>query len=54
MYYVNAYYDVIDEFITVYNFLNMALSSMLYVINDVISQFRCSKIIHFPLLFFLT
>ena len=32
MYYVNAYYDVIDD----YNFLEMALSSMLYIINDVI------------------
>ena len=31
MYYVNAYYDVIDDFITIFNFLEMALSSMIYI-----------------------
>ena len=33
MYYFNAYDDVIDDFITIYNFLEMALSSMIYIIN---------------------
>ena len=42
MFYFNAYYDVI-EFIAIYNVLEMALSSMLYVINDVI---MCSSIIY--------
>ena len=50
MYYVNAYYDVIDDFITIYIFLVMALSSMIYIINDVI---MCSNIIHFPDIYFL-
>ena len=36
MYYVNAFYDVIDAFITIYIFLQMAFSSMIYIINDVI------------------
>ena len=36
MNYVNAYYDVIDDFITIYNYLKMALSSLIYIINDVI------------------
>ena len=36
MYNVNAYYDVIDYFIPIYNYLKMALSSLLYIINDVI------------------
>ena len=49
MYYVNAYYDVID-FIAIYNDLEMALSSMLYIINDVI---MCRSIIYFPGFFFL-
>ena len=42
----------IDDFITIYNFLEMALSSMIYwyIINDVI---MCSNIIHFPVIFFL-
>ena len=31
MYYVNAYYDVIDDFINIYNFLEMAFSSMIYI-----------------------
>ena len=30
MYYVNAYYAVIDDFITIYLFLEMALSCMIY------------------------
>ena len=51
MYNVNAYYDVIDEFITMYNFLEMALSSMIYIINDVI---MCSNVMHFPDIYFLT
>ena len=51
MYYVNAYYDVIIDIITVYNFLEMALYSMLYIINDVI---MCSNIIYFLVIFFLT
>ena len=50
MYYFDAYYDVID-FIAIYNVLEMALSSMLYIINDVI---MCSSIIHFPVIYFLT
>ena len=50
MYYFNAYYDVID-FIAIYNFLEMAFSSMLYIINDVI---MCSSIIYFPVIYFLT
>ena len=33
MYFVNAYYDVIDNFIAIYNVL--ATSSMLCIINDV-------------------
>ena len=51
LYYANAYYDVIDDFITMYNFLEMAHSSMIHIINDVI---MCSKIIHFPVIYFLT
>ena len=47
----NAYYDVIDHFIAIYNVLEMALSSMLYIINDVI---MCSSIIYFPVIYFLT
>ena len=49
MYYVNAYYDVIDVFITIYNILEMALSSMIYIINDVI---MCSNVINFPVFIF--
>ena len=49
IYYVNAYYDAIDVFIIIYNFLEMALSSMIYTINDVIMR---SNIIHFPIIFF--
>ena len=30
MYYFNAYYDVIDDLIAIYNVLEMALSSILY------------------------
>ena len=51
MYYFNAYNDVIDDFIAIYNVLEMALSSMLYIINDVI---MCSRIIYFPVIYFLT
>ena len=51
MYYVNAYYEVIDDFIAIYNVLEMALSSMLYIINEVIS---CSKIMYFPVIYFFT
>ena len=36
MNYVNAYSDVIDDFTTINNFLEMALSSMIYIINDVV------------------
>ena len=49
MYYFNAYYDVID-FIVIYNVLEMTLSSMLYIINDVIMY----SIIYFPVIYFLT
>ena len=51
MYYFNAYNDIIDDFIVLYNVLEMALSSMLYIINDVI---LCSGIIYFPVIYFLT
>ena len=44
MYNANAYYDVIDDFIIIFIFLEMALSSMIYIINDVI---MCSNMIHF-------
>ena len=50
MYYFNADYDVID-FKAIYNVQEMALSSMLYIINDVI---MCSRIIYFPVIYFLT
>ena len=32
----NAYNDVIDDFIAIYSVLEMALSSMIYIINDAI------------------
>ena len=51
MYYVNAYFDFIDDVIAISNFLEMALYSMLYIINDVI---MCSNVIHFPVIYFLT
>ena len=51
MYYVSAYYNVIDVFITINNFLEIALSSMIYIINDVIMY---SNIIHFPVIYILT
>ena len=51
IYYVSAYYNVIDVFITIYNFLEMVLSSMIYIINDVM---MCSNIIHFPVIHILT
>ena len=50
MYYDYAYYNVIDNFITIHNFLKIALSSILYIINDVI---MCSNIMHFPISLFL-
>ena len=43
----HIYYD----FIAIYNVFQMGLSSMLYIINDVI---MCSTIIHFPVFFFFT
>ena len=43
----HIYYD----FIAIYNVFEMALSSMLYIINDVI---MCSSIMHFPVIYFLT
>ena len=51
MYYFNAYNDVIDDFIAIYKVLEMALTSMLYIINDVII---CISIIYFPVIYFLT
>ena len=51
MYSIYAYNDVIDDFIAIYNVLEMSLSSMLYIINDVII---CSSIIYFPDIYFLT
>ena len=51
MYNVNAYYDVIDGFITIYNYFKMALSSLLYIINDVIMY---SDVKHFPVIYFKT
>ena len=47
MYHVNAYYDVIDDFIAIYNVLEMALSFMLCIINGVI---MCSNIMPFPVI----
>ena len=49
MCYVKAYYDVTDNFMTIYNVLEMALSSMIYIINNVIMS-QCI----FPLFFILT
>ena len=49
MFHVNAYYDVIDDFITIYNNLKMALVSLIYIINDVI---MCSDVKHFPVIYF--
>ena len=45
MYYENAYYDVINDFIAIYNVIEMVPSSMLYIINDVImsSNIQCNK-----------
>ena len=31
IFYVNTYYDGINDFITIYTFLEMALSSMIYI-----------------------
>ena len=49
MYIVNAYYEVIDDFITIYNDLKMALWSMIYIINDVIIR---SDVKQFPVIYF--
>ena len=46
MYNFNAFYDVIDDFVTIYNYLKMALSSLIHIINDVI---MCSDVNIFPL-----
>ena len=46
MYNLNAFYDVIDDFVTIYNHLKMALSSLIHIINDVI---MCSDVNIFPL-----
>ena len=51
VYNVNAYYDVIDDFITIYNNLKMVLSSYIYVIDDVI---MCSDVKYFPVIYFWT
>ena len=51
MYNFNAYYDVINDIIAIYIFLKMALSSLLYIINDVI---MCSDVKHFPVIYFST
>ena len=32
MYYGNAYYEIIDDFITIYNFLKITISSMIYML----------------------
>ena len=50
VYYVNAYYDVIDDVITIYIFLEKSLCSMMYIKNDVI---MCSNITYFPDIYFL-
>ena len=49
MYNVNAYYDVIDDFITTYNNHKMALASLIYKINDVI---MCSDVKYIPVIYF--
>ena len=49
MYNVNAYYHVIDDFLTIYNNLKTALSSLIYIRNDVI---LCSDVKHFPVIYF--
>ena len=49
MFYVNACYDVIDDFIAIYKVLEMALSFMLYIMNDAI---MCSNIYILPLFIF--
>ena len=46
MYNFNAFYDVIDDFVTIYNYFKMALSSLKHIINDVI---MCSDVNIFPL-----
>ena len=49
MYNVNAHYDVIEYFITIYNYLKMALSLMIYIINDLIMG---SDVKQFPVIYF--
>ena len=49
MYNVNAYYEVIDDFITIYNYLKMALSSLIYIIDDVIMP---SDVKRLPVIYF--
>ena len=51
IYNVNAYYDFIDDFITIENNPKMALSSLIYILNDVII---CSDVKHFRVIYFLT
>ena len=46
MYNFNVFYDVIAEFVTIYNYLKMALSSLIHIINDVI---MCSDVSIFQL-----
>ena len=41
MYYFNEYYDVIDDFIAIYNVLEMALSSILLKIGEAITLCNC-------------
>ena len=49
MYCVNAYYDLIDDFLTIYIYLDGPFS-MIYIRNDVK---MCSNIIHFPDIYFV-
>ena len=51
MYNANAYYDLIYDFIPIYNYLKMALSSLIDIINDVMI---CSDVKHFPVIYFST
>ena len=46
---MHNYNDAIDDFITIHNFVKIALSSIIYVINDVI---MCSNIIYFLVSYF--
>ena len=47
MLYLIAYYDVIDDFMTIHNFLKTMFLSIIYIINDVIVY---CIIIHFPVI----